>query len=280
MSKFPLTLCSMLFVIGVTASSTHLSATSYDVSVSSSGTITGVVNRVEGDRLVPVSGAKLFFSSVGNPERNYESATDTNGTYMVELPSGAYHEWLQWFGECPKIRRAEFKVASAEHLKFDFLVVACSIVDTERFEVPLEESGSGQLPARAASLESQMDVPLANQKGGYEEQLFPANDEQWPEIVISFGKYDNGPSQTTYFSLETQIVKNRSTGQMVLPKPLPVTITIGHYTVRASNVVLTKKTMTFEAQGNVSVSDGVHTREGSSATITFAGGVPKVKLGH
>lgn len=277
MSTFPLTLCSMLFVVYVTATSALTGPC--DVSVPSVGRITGVVNRIEGNRVVPVSGAKVFFSSVGEPQREYESATDNKGIYVVDLPSGSYREWLQWFGECPKIRRAVFKLVAAEHLKFDFLVVACSIVDTERFEVPLEEPSSGHSPP-TLSLESQMDVPLAQQKGGYQEQLFPAIDRQRPEIIISFGKYDNEPNQTTYFSLENQVVKNLSTRPAILPKPLPVTITVDHYTVRASNVVLSKKTMIFEARGDVSVSDGVNTRQGNSATLTFPAGIPKVELGR
>ncbi len=268
--------CITIFMIGFTTLSARPLASS--VPDSPPGRITGVVNRIEGERVMPVAGVRVFFSSVGEPRQEFESVTDANGTYAVDIPRGVYHEWIEWFGDCPKIRRAVFEIAPAERVKFDFLVIACPIIDTEGFEVPLEESGSGRLSTRGRN-ENQMDIPLVNQRGGYQDQLFPANDKRWPEIVISFGKYDNGPTQTTYFSLEDQAIRNPPAGRIIV-SALPVTITLEHYTVRASTVVLTKRTMTFVARGDVWVSDGVHARKGGLARISFASGIPKIKLKH
>jgi len=278
MSNLCLMLCSIFFAVYITAASEHSLAKQGDDRVPSLGEITGVVNRIKGDSIVPVSGAKLFFSSIGSPQRESESVTNKDGKYVAKLPSGSYHEWVEWFGDCPKIRRAGFDLAPAEHFKFDFIVVACPIVDTERIEVPFQGSGSRDASSLPPEPEGRMDVPLAKQRGGYQEQLFPANSGQWPEIIISFGKYDNEPSRTTYFSLTNQIVKNLSPRPTIVPRPLPVTITVDRYTLRASDVVLTKKAMTFELRGEVSISDGVYTQQGSSATLSFPGGKPKVEL--
>jgi hypothetical protein len=114
--------------------------------------------------------------------------TDKAGSYTLELPHGTYRIYLAWMGgECSKIRRASFHLNAEEHLQFDFFVLPCPIVDPIRTRM-FEESAAKEFTQQGTEARN---TSLANQTEKYQEQLVPQKPDRWPEIIISFGKYDN-----------------------------------------------------------------------------------------
>jgi hypothetical protein len=237
---------------------------------SPSGGASGTVSRIVADRIVPAAEVRLSVSSTADPQKEYQAVTDQAGQYTVSLPAGTYRTRLHWFGDCSEIHRAPFTLGSGEHLTFDFIVVACPASHPVKRELSLEEPETSGTAAK-------MNVPLADQTDKYQEQVIPAERNQWPEIVISFGKCDNQGDRIQYFPLQNQKVINR-TSTPVIMLSLPVTVSVDRYTLRASSVFLDKKTMVFEATGDVSVSDGKSKRTAASATLSFPSGLPKLTI--
>jgi hypothetical protein len=232
---------------------------------SSFGRVRGSVSRIMGDHTVPVGKVKLTFSGIEGTE--FETTTDTEGRYELDLPSDSYRVLLHWYGDCSEIHRAPFRLGKGDYLTFDFLLVSCQIVDTEK-DAPPSTTVTGDS-------EAAMSIPLSKQAPGYREQVIPAGGHGRPEILVSFGKYDNQADHIEYFCLQNQRIKNLSS-RPFSPMPLPVTVTVDRYTIRASRVLWYKKTMTFHATGDVSISDGHVTVKASSAVLSFPRGVPKV----
>jgi hypothetical protein len=195
----------------------------------------------------------------------FETVTDSEGKYKLNLPRGLYHVLLHWYGDCSQVRRAPFKLETGDDFTFDFLLVSCRIVDTEK-----DDAGSLR-----NNQDANMSIPLAEQAPEYREQVISAASNGRPEILVSFGKYDNQRDCIEYFSLDNQVIKNLSSYPM-LPMPLPVTVTVDRYTIGASTVVWHKKAMTFHFAGDVSVSDGHMTSQARSASLSFSKRVPIV----
>ena len=237
------------------------------------GRITGTVIEIMGNRTKPATGVKVSVWTQGDERTEYNAMTDQKGKYTVYLPAGNYGMHLHWFGECSTISRAGFNLTGGEHLTFDFLVVPCPVIDTVKEEaIPLEGAAAkGSITNQKAEAD-----PLSEPK--YQEQLIPSEKRRWPEIVISFGKYEDRGAEIRYLALPSMKVLNRTSNPPVVPMSLPVTVTVDQYTVRALDVVLNKNTMVFKAKGEVSVSDGRHKSTGASATISFSDGLPKVQI--
>jgi hypothetical protein len=56
-----------------------------------------------------------------------------------------------------------------------------------------------------------MNVPLAKQTEKYQEQLIPARRDHWPEIIVSFGKYDNQVDEIRYFPVQQVVINSHVT---------------------------------------------------------------------
>jgi hypothetical protein len=123
-----------------------------------------------------------------------------------------------------------------------------------------------------------MNIPLTEQTEKYQEQLIPAERNRWPEIVVSFGKYDNQVDEIRYFPLHQLLINPFNIPDPPIPLSLPVTITVDRYTLRASSVILDKRKMVFKASGQVSLSDGTLTTNAESVTLSFSGGEPKIEI--
>jgi hypothetical protein len=238
----------------------------------------GTVKRIFGYGTVPVVGARLSAFDPTDERQVYEAVTDEAGEYALPLPSGTYILSLHWFaGDCSVIRRASFELRSDEHLNLDFIVLTCPITErTRAVVVPLWHAGD-ENSLESASPAQGMDVPLAEQRERYQEQVITGKAGKWPEIVVSFGKYDNHGNGVRYYPLH-QVVINHTSRPILPPMSLPVTLTVDRYTLRASNIVLNKKRMVFTAHGAVTFSDGATTAGGSSATLSFFAGRPHVKI--
>jgi len=241
-----------------------------DPPLKSQGTVTGTVRMIRGDHTVVVANRRLSFIGSRNTEGRYETVTNELGQYTVELPGGTYRAYLHWGGECPEVHRAEFRINQGEHFVFDYIVVFCGILDTEKADFPWEEVRSAP--------KTDMNIPFAKQKEGYREQVFPSENDQRPEVVISFGRYDHQDDQTKYFPLQNVRVKTTPGHPVMVPMPMPVTITVDRYTVRALTVTLDEKTMVFQADGDVVVSDGNQSVAAKSATLSFSNGRPKLAV--
>jgi hypothetical protein len=242
-----------------------------------SASVGGTVKLIFGDHTFPVAKARLEVRGISDEEEEYDAVTDKAGTYTMDLPQGTYRMRLAWMGgECSTIRRASFELRANEHLAFDFLVMECPTGDPVRRDLPFE----GQ--AAKESVESQninpMNVPSPEQTEKYQEQLIPAERDHWPEITVSFGKYDNQVNEIRYFPLHQVVINPFAIPDPPIPLSLPVTITVDRYTLRALEVVLDKKKMLFKAKGEVSISDGTTTSTGSSAKLSFSAGRPTLKI--
>jgi hypothetical protein len=123
-----------------------------------------------------------------------------------------------------------------------------------------------------------MNVPLTEQTEKYQEQLIPSKRNRWPEIIVSFGKYDNRVDKVRYFPLHQKVVNPFAIPNPPIPLSLPVTITVDRYTLRASSVILDKGKMVFMTSGQVSISDGTITTNAKSAALSFSGGEPKIEI--
>jgi len=240
------------------------------------GSVGGAVKLVQGLRTFPVAGARLKLT-ISDESGEYQATTDDAGKYAIDLPPGTYKMLLSWMGgACAEIHRSSFRLDAAEHLTLDFLVMQCPISDPVLKSPPEEQSKK--------SVRSQetnpMNVPLTSQAEKYQEQLIPAERDRWPEIIVSFGKYDNQVNEIRYFPLHQRVMNPFAIPNPPVPLSLPVTITVDRYTLRASSVILEKGKMVFKASGQVSLSDGTLTTNAESATLSFAGGEPKIELNH
>jgi hypothetical protein len=122
-----------------------------------------------------------------------------------------------------------------------------------------------------------MKVPFAKQGRRYVEPLIAAEPGHWPEIIVSFGKYDNQTDEIRYFPMY-QVSMNAPATTAALAFSLLVTVTVDRYTLQALEVILNKKTMVFYAKGHVFISDGQSGRIGNYATLSFSAGQPRLKM--
>jgi len=240
------------------------------------GSVGGTVKLVWGDRTVPLAGARLELMSISDESSKYQAMTDDAGKYAIDLPLGTYKMLLSWMGgDCAEIHRSSFRLSAAEHLTLDFLVMQCPISDPVLMRSPPEEPSKKYVRSQETN---PMNVPLTAQAEKYQEQLIPAERDRWPEIIVSFGKYDNQVNEIRYFSLHQRVMNPFAIPNPPVPLSLPVTITVDRYTLRASSVILEKGKMVFKASGQVSLSDGTLTTNAESATLSFSGGEPKIEL--
>jgi len=240
------------------------------------GSVGGTVQVVWGLKTFPVAGARLELKRISDQGGEYQATTDTTGRYTIDLPQGTYKMLLSWMGaECSEINRASFRLDPGAHLTFDFLVMQCPIIDRIIRKVPIEEEAKTSVRPQGTN---PMNVPLTGQTEKYQEQLIPAERNRWPEIIVSFGKYDNRVDEIRYFPLHQLLINPFNIPDPPIPLSLPVTITVDRYTLRASSVILDKKKMVFKASGEVSLSDGTLTTNAETVTLSFSGGEPKIEI--
>jgi hypothetical protein len=238
----------------------------------------GSVRGVRGLQTFAVAGARIKLMRISDEGGEYNAVTDSTGRYDLGLPLGTYRMTLAWMGgDCSEIHRAPFRVDPGVQLTLDFLVMQCAITDPVIMRGP-----EGALVKQAvAPLETtSMNVPLAEQTEKYREQTIKAEEHRWPEITVSFGKYENQVDTTRYFPLHQVVVNRPTNSPPPVPLNVPVTVTVDRYTLRASEMVLDKKLMIFRADGDVSISDGTHYNTSNSATLSFSGGLPQMEIGH
>lgn len=244
-----------------------------------SGTVGGTVTVVWGVQTYPVRDAKLELTSISGEGPKYRATTDSTGKYAVDLPPGTYKMLLSWMGgfDCAEVHRASFRLDAAAHLTLDFLVMQCPTgTPIWEFLPPEEAKKEAEKYARSRQT-NPMNVPMAEQTEKYQEQLIPAEQNR-PEIVLAFGKYDNRADEIQYFPLHQMVSNPFHIPNPPIPLSLPVTITVDRYTLRGSSVILEKGRMLFTVSGQVSLSDGTHTTNGDSATLSFSGGEPKIEI--
>lgn len=243
------------------------------------GSVGGTVMIVQGVQTYPVRSANLELMNISGEGPKYQTTTDGTGKYAIDLPQGTYKMLLSWMGgdDCAEIRRASFRLDAAAHLTLDFLVMQCpSSEPIWKFLPPAEAKKEAEKHARSHGT-NPMNVPLAEQTEKFQEQLIPAEQNR-PEIILSFGKYDNRDDEIRYFPLHQTVINPFHIPNPPSPLSLPVTITVDRYTLRASSVILEKERMVFKASGQVSFSDGTHTTRGKAATLSFQGGEPKIEI--
>jgi hypothetical protein len=242
------------------------------------GSVGGTVTLIIGDHTVPVSRARLELWGGAEEDGEHLAVTDGAGKYMIDLPPGTYNMRLAWMGgDCSEIRRAPFRLSAGTRLTLDFLVLRCPISDPIISKMPFEQEAKQPVSPQGTN---PMNVPRTEQTEKYQEQLIPAERHRWPEIVVSFGKYDNQVNEIRYFPLHQVLINPFAIPDPPIPLSLPVTITVDRYTLRALGGVLDKKKMVFKAKGEVSVSDGRTTRKGTSAMLSFSRGLPRVEIEH
>jgi hypothetical protein len=238
--------------------------------------VSGTVKLIQGLQTFPVAGTRVELMSISNVGGEYQATTDGAGRYAIDLPPGTYKMLLAWMGgDCSEINRASFRLEAGAHLTFDFLVMQCPISDLIIRRVPIEEEPKKPVKQQGTN---PMNVPLTEQTEKYQEQLIPAARNRWPEIIVSFGKYDNQVDEIRYFPLHQLLINPLNVPDPPIPLSLPVTITVGRYTLRASSVILDKRRMAFKASGEVSLSDGTLTTNAESVTLSFSGGEPKIEI--
>lgn len=239
---------------------------------SPTGGVSGTIRLIKNDQTVPLVGARVQVSNVSNDHDGHEAVTDKAGQYTVDLPEGTYKMHFFWQdGDCSIVRRPPFRLGAGEHLTFDFVIMYCPNTEVKP-EVPYEEGNRDGFKS--------MNVPFDKQGRRYLEQLIPAESGHWPEIIVSFGKYDNQADEIRYFPMHQAATKNATVTAAPLPLSLPVTITVDRYTLQAMEVVLNKNTMVFTAKGVVFISDGKSGRVGNWATLSFSAGEPSLKMEH
>lgn len=238
----------------------------------------GTVRVVRGLQTLPVAGTKLELIRISDEGGERQATTDSTGKYAFDLPPGTYKMLLAWMGgDCSEINRASFRLDPGAHLTFDFLVMQCPITDPIIRRVPTEGEAKESVKLQGTNL---MNVPLTEQTEKYQEQLIPAERNRWPEIIVSFGKYDNQFDEIRYCPLHQKVLNPFAIPNPPIPLSLPVTITVDRYTLRASSVILDKRKMVFKASGQVLISDGTLTTNAESATLSFSGGEPKIEINH
>lgn len=243
------------------------------------GSVGGTANLLWGDRRVPLTHAKIELTSISDEGGKYEAAMDSAGRYTIEAPPGAYKMLLSWMGgdDCAEIHRAAFRLDAGVHLTFDFLVMQCPASEPVLKWLPTDQQSKRYVGRQETN---PMNVPLAEQTERYQEQLIPAVQNRWPEILVSFGKYDNGINEIQCFPLHQTVMNPFAVLNPPIPLSLPVTITVDRYTLRASSVILEKGRMVFKASGQVSLSDGTVTTDAESAALSFSDGAPKIEVNH
>ena len=238
---------------------------------SPTGSVRGTIRLIQNDQTIALAGARVEVSSVSNDQDAHNAVTDKTGQYTLDLPEGIYKMHFFWQdGDCSTVRRAPFRLSTGEHLTFDFLIMHCPIADVKA-EVPYEEGNKGGFKS--------MNVPFRKQGRRYLEQLIPAAPGHWPEIIVSFGKYDNQGDEIRYFPMH-QALGNIPASTAPLLLSLPVTVTVDRYTLQALEVILDSNAMVFTAKGNVFVSDGQSSRIGNYATLSFEAGRPRLEMEH
>jgi hypothetical protein len=224
--------------------------------------VSGTIRLIMNDQVVPLVGARVKVKNASDDRDEHEAMTDAAGHYAIDLPEGTYKLSFAWVdGGCSNERRAPFRLGRSEHLTFDFLTMHC--VSIER--------------ARTETSSSLMNLPFAEQGRRYLEQLIPAKPDRWPEIIVSFGKYDNQVNEIRYLPMNQGVRVGQATAAPLLLS-LPVIVTVDRYTLQAMEVVLNKKTMVFTAKGHVFISDGKSGKMGNYATLSFSNGQPSVTM--
>lgn len=261
--RLTVTLATLLSLFGLFARATGQSPT---------GGVSGTIRLIMGDHTVPLVGGRLEVSYVAPNNDKHEAVTDKNGQYAVDLPEGTYKMHLFWQGgDCSIVRRPPFRLSAGEHLNFDFVIMHCPYTEGKS-EVPYEEGNDSGFKS--------MNVPFTRQGRRYSEQLIPAERDHWPEIIVSFGKYDNQVDEIRYFPMYQRAGKAAPATAPILALGLPVTVTVDRYTLQAMEVVLDNKAMVFTAKSNVLISDGKSSRMGNYATLSFSAGQPRLKMEH
>jgi len=238
-------------------------------SQSPTGSVSGTIRLIVGDHTVPLTDARVVVTDVSNVQDEHEDLADKNGQYTIDLPEGTYKMHFFWRdGDCSVGRRPPFKLSAGEHLTFDFVTMHCPNSEVKP-EVPYDEGNRGGFKA--------MNIPFARQGHRHLEQLILDEPGHWPEIIVSFGKYDNQVDEIRYFPTYQGVgIGPASTAPLLLS--LPVTVTVDRYTLQAMEIVL--KAMVFTAKGHVFISDGKSGKMGNYATLSFSDGQPILKLEH
>jgi len=235
------------------------------------GSVSGTIMLITGDHTVPLTDARVVVSDVSNAQDEHEDLADKNGQYTIDLPAGTYKMHFFWRdGDCSVARRPPFKLNAGEHLTFDFVTMHCPNSEVKP-EVPYEEGTRSGFRS--------MDIPFARQGHRHLEQLIPAESGHWPEIIVSFGKYDNQVGEIRYFPTNQGVGMGPVTTAPLLLS-LPVIVAVDRYTLQAMEVVLNKKTMVFTAKGHVFISDAKSGKMGNYATLSFSAGQPTLKMEH
>jgi Ankyrin repeats (3 copies) len=233
----------------------------------SSGTVTGTVEVVQGQAVLPEMGARLVFSGNG---KEYETEAGNDGRYEIFLPAPDVYRVRMALGNC-YLSRSAFHIRPGEKLEFRFVGVNCPFIDEGPSNIPLERNKL--LPPEVPPLCAFPDeLPV-----WYREERFEADPStQRPEVVISFGRCEDNPKRVMYFSL----APSKLPGPFPWPAgdiSAPVAITTETFTVRADEVMRPGRGFTFYASGNVSVEDGRgHVTNAQSATLRFANGQPVI----
>jgi hypothetical protein len=243
------------------------------------GSVGGTVKLVWGLQTIPLAGAVVELISISDEGLKYQASTDSTGRYTIAAPTGTYKMLLSWMGgdDCSEIHRASFRLDAGANLVFGFLVMQCPFSEPVITKELIEKADKKHVETRPPN---PMNVPVTEQTEKYQEQLIPAEQNRWPEIIVSFGKYDNRPGEIRYFPFHQTLMNPFAIPNPPVPLSLPVTVTVDRYTLRAESVILEKRTMVFKARGQVSVSDGMRTTNAESATLSFARGEPKIGIDH
>src|SRR5260370_29347049 len=75
------------------------------------GSVSGTVKLVWGDRTVPLAVARLELMSISDEGGKYQSPTDVAGKYTIALHPGTYNMRLDWIGgDYADINRTSFRL--------------------------------------------------------------------------------------------------------------------------------------------------------------------------
>ncbi len=237
----------------------------------SSGTVTGIVEAVQGQAVLPEMGARLVFSGEGK-EKEYETEAGNDGRYEIFLPAPDVYRVKMALGNC-YLSRSAFHLKPGEKLEFRFVGVNCPHIEWSTSNIPLQTNRLLLPPEIPPFCTFPDDLPV-----WYREKRFEADPSSHrPEIVLSFGRCEQSPRGVIYFGVDPSRFPGplpRPTGDLLLP----VAITTETFTIRADQVKWPGKGVAFYASGNVTVEDGKgHVAHAQSATLGFTKGRPIIK---
>ena len=194
-----------------------------------------------------VAGVKVVFEGKG---KSWETSTDDQGAYSIELPVGIYKARAEsnWFSPA---RRPAFRVQPGVPVKLDFLLEAYSIVT-------FASIANGKYKEREERL-----APFKEETISLKEVPF--------ELLVRFGQRTRGRPRGTI------LYKRRSTEDAEF---LPVLVMYDVLTLKANKVKLDLHHRRLTAEGNVLVYDNGNIDFGASALVEFKSGRPYVTLRH